>query len=782
MISKKIYVSAATILSLFFIDTVFAQQRPNSKVITPATVRKPNRTRQNPNPETQTRSIDARVDSVLNLMTLDEKIGQITLFTSDYDVTGPTIRKGYADDIKSGKCGNIFNAQTAAFTRKLQDIAMTQTRLKIPLLFGYDVIHGYKTIFPTPLGESTSWDLEAIEKSAHIAGEEAAAAGLHWTFAPMVDVARDPRWGRCMEGSGEDTYLGAQIAAARVRGFQTKIGATNSVAACVKHFAAYGAVLAGRDYNSVDMSDVSLWETYLPPFKACVDAGALTFMTSFNEINGVPSSANKNLLTDILKNKWGFKGFVVTDYTSINEMVQHGNVKDDKDAGEKSINAGVDMDMQGAVYSNYLAKSISEGSVAIERVNDAVKRILRVKFQLGLFENPYKFSDEAREKSIIFSDANRQVARDVARKSMVLLKNDKQILPLSKSVKNIAVIGSLANSRQDMMGSWSGAGEGDKCVSLLEGLKSKMPNANIVYTEGYKLENNPPKMISNTTSTPRDLNGLNAFEDAVKTANAADVVIVVVGERGWMTGEASCRADISLPGAQDDLVRALIGTSKPVVVILMNGRPLAIPYLAENASSILEAWFPGTEGGNAIADVLFGDYNPSGKLTMTFPRAVGQVPLYYNHKNTGRPTTPDNKYSTKYMDIAETPQYPFGFGLSYTSFDYSDISVNKTNFTLGEKLEATVTVKNSGNFDGEEVVQLYVRDLVGSLTRPVKELKGFKKIFLQRGESKTVNFTLTSDDLAFYHTNLEKFAEAGEFDIFIGTNSDVRKAVRVTLK
>lgn len=775
--SKKNYLVFATIFSLFFKGEIFAQQRTDSKVIVPATVRKPNRARQNPNPTSQSKNIDARVDSVLSLMTLDEKIGQITLYTSDYDVTGPTIRKGYADDIKSGKCGNIFNAQTAAFTRKLQDIAMTQTRLKIPLLFGYDVIHGYKTIFPTPLGESTSWDLEAIEKSAHIAGEEAAASGLHWTYAPMVDIARDPRWGRCMEGSGEDTYLGSLIAAARVRGFQTKIGAPNSVAACAKHFAAYGAALAGRDYNSVDMSDVSLWETYLPPFKACVDAGALTFMTSFNEINGVPSSANKMLLTDILKNKWGFKGFVVTDYTSINEMVQHGNVKDDKDAGEKSINAGVDMDMQGAVYSNYLSKSISEGSVSIDRVNDAVKRILRVKFQLGLFEDPYKFCDEAREKSIIFSDANRQVARQIARKCMVLLKNDKQILPLSKSVKNIAVIGSLANSRPDMMGSWSGAGEGDKCVSLLEGLKSKMPNANIVYTEGYVLENKPPKMQNSAIRTT-----VTDFSDAVKTANTADIVIVAVGERGWMTGEASCRADITLPGAQDDLVRALIATGKPVVVVLMNGRPLAIPYLAENASAMLEAWFPGTEGGNAIADVLFGDYNPAGKLTMTFPRSVGQVPLYYNHKNTGRPATPDNKYSSKYMDVAVTPQYPFGFGLSYTSFDYSDFGVNKTSFAFGEKLEAIVTVKNSGNFDGEEVVQLYVRDLVGSLTRPVKELKGFKKIFLKQGESKTVSFTLTSDDLAFYHTNLEKFAEAGEFDIFIGTNSDVSKAVRVVLK
>ncbi len=789
---------------VFSAQLVVAQTKPSTKVITPSEVRRPKRhetptpntptpntpTPTTPTPTTPTPStptvpsgtsslaLDQKVDSVLNMMTLDEKIGQITLFTSDWDVTGPTIRSGYANDIKSGKCGNIFNAHTAAYTRKLQEIAMTQTRLKIPLLFGYDVIHGYKTIFPTPLGESCSWDLDAIEKSAHVAGEEAAAAGLHWTYAPMVDIARDPRWGRCMEGAGEDTYLGSLIGAARVRGFQTKIGATNSVAACAKHFAAYGAALAGRDYNSVDMSDVSLWETYLPPFKACVDAGALTFMTSFNEINGVPSTASKLLLTDILKNKWNFKGFVVTDYTSINEMVQHGNVKDDKDAGEKSINAGVDMDMQGAVYYNFLTKSLSENAVAMERVNDAVKRVLRVKFQLGLFDDPYKYSNEAREKSVIFSDANRQTAREVARKCLVLLKNKNQLLPINKAVRNIAVVGSLANSRQDMIGSWSGAGEGDKCVSLLEGIKSKLPTANVIYSEGYKLENTPPKMERTDVKMP----AVTDFSDAVKAANFADVVIVAVGERGWMTGEASCRAEINLPGAQEDLVRALIATGKPVVVVLMNGRPLAIPYLAENASAILETWYAGTEGGNAIADVLFGDYNPSGKLTMTFPRALGQVPLYYNHKNTGRPTQPDNKYSTKYMDLPETPLYPFGFGLSYTSFDYSDIVVNKTSFGFGEKLEVTTTVRNSGTYDGEEVVQLYARDLVGSLTRPVKELKGFKKIFLKRGESQTVSFTLTSDDLAFYHTNLEKVAEAGDFDISVGGNSDASKMVRVTLK
>ena len=652
--------------------------------------------------------------------------------------------------------------------------------MKIPLLFGYDVIHGYKTIFPTPLGESASWDLEAIEKSARIAAEESAAAGLHWTFAPMVDVARDPRWGRCIEGSGEDTYLASVIGAARVRGFQGKIGATNSVAACAKHFAAYGGAQAGRDYHTVDISDIALWETYLPPFKACVDAGALTFMTSFNEINGVPSTANKELLTDILKKKWGFDGFIVTDYTSINEMVNHGNVKDDKDAGEKSLNAGVDMDMQGAVYYNYLQKSLKEGKVSIARVNDAVRRILKVKFQLGLFEDPYKYSDETREKQIVFSKENVEASRDVAKKSIVLLKNNNQILPLSKSVKNIALIGPLADSKADMMGSWSGAGDGNSCISLMEGIKNKVPNANIIYAKGCELENTPPKMQS-SVAAPLRRDG-KQFEEAMKAANQADVVVVAVGERGWMTGEASSRADISLPGLQEDLIKELVKTGKPIVVVLINGRPLTFPWVADNATAIVETWFGGTQGGNAIADVLFGDYNPSGKLTMTFPRALGQVPIYYNAKNTGRPMDANNKYSSKYMDVPNTPQYPFGFGLSYTTFDYSNLAVNKKSFRLNDTLQVSITVKNTGNFDGEEVVQLYVRDLVGSITRPVKELKGFKKLMIKKGESKTISFNLTNADLAFYQSNLEKKAEAGDFDIMIGGNSDDVKTIRVTLQ
>ncbi len=718
---------------------------------------------------------DRKADSVLSKMNLEEKIGQLTLFTSDWDVTGPTIRKGYADDIRSGKCGNIFNAHTAAYNRKLQEIAMKETRMKIPLLFGYDVIHGYKTIFPIPLGEAASWDLEIIEKTARIAAEESAASGLHWTFAPMLDIARDPRWGRCTEGSGEDVFLGSKIGAARTIGFQGKIGSTSSVIACAKHFAAYGAAIAGRDYSGVDMSEMSLWETYLPPFKACVDAGALTFMTSFNEINGVPSSANRSLLTDILKDKWGFKGFIVTDYTSINEMVNHGNVKDDKDAGEKSINAGVDMDMQGAVFYTHLQKSIAEGKVSMAAVNDAVKRILRVKFQLGLFDDPYKFSDTEREKRVVFSKENRDVARDAARKSIVLLKNEHSMLPLSKKTKTIAVIGPLADSKVDLMGSWTGAGDGNACVSLLEGIKNVAPNVNILFAKGCDLENNFPAMNSPMLST-------DGFAEAVKIADESDVVVVAVGERGWMTGEAACRADIGLPGVQSALILELIKTGKPVIVVLINGRPLTFPEVADKATAIVETWFGGTEAGNAIADVLFGDYNPSGKLPMTFPRSVGQIPLYYCQKNTGRPFDANNKYSSKYMDLPNTPQYPFGFGLSYTSFSYENMGVNRPIFGFNDKLEVSINVKNTGDRDGTEVVQLYVRDVVGSITRPLKELKGFKKIFLKKGESQTVNFTLTAEDLAFYHADLEKKAEAGDFDVMIGGSSDVVKTVRVTLK
>lgn len=711
-------------------------------------------------------SIERRVDSLLSLMTLEEKIGQMTLFTSDWELTGPTLRATYKEDIRKGRVGAIFNAHTAAYTKELQRIAVEETRLGIPLLFGYDVIHGYKTIFPIPLGEAASWDLQAIEKSARIAAVEAAASGLHWTFAPMVDIARDPRWGRISEGAGEDTYLGSVIAKARVQGFQGKgFDNADAVLACAKHFAAYGAAQAGRDYHTVDMSEQVLREVYLPPFKAAVDAGVWTFMTSFNEWNGIPASAHEQLLKDILKWEWSFPGFVVTDYTSINEMVQHGYAADFKHAGELSVNAGVDMDMQGAVYYNHLEQLIREGKVKEARVNDAVRRILRMKFMLGLFENPYKFSDAEREKRFILSQEHLAAARDVARKSMVLLRNENQVLPLARNLKNIAVIGPLADSKVDMLGNWSAAGDAKDCVTLLEGVRAKWPGAQVRYEKGCEV-NTPDKA---------------GFAGALAAAKKADVVILAVGEAGWMSGEAASRSDIGMPGVQADLARALLATGKPVVMVLMNGRPLTLGDLAEKVPTILETWFAGTQGGHAIADVLAGDHNPSGKLPVTFPRNVGQIPLHYNMKNTGRPMNPSDKYTSKYIDVPNTPQWSFGFGLSYTTFEYSDLKTDKTSFDFHESVNISVRIKNTGNYDGEETVQLYVRDLIGSVTRPVRELKGFQKIFLKKGESKTVQFRLNADDLRFYNHELRFRAEPGDFDIWVGGDSDAKLGTRVTL-
>lgn len=714
------------------------------------------------------KTIDERVDSVMSKMTLEEKIGQMTLFTSDWDVTGPTVRDNYKADIIAGKVGAIFNAHTAAFNRELQRMAVEETRLKIPLLFGYDVIHGYQTIFPIPLGEAASWDLDAIEKSARVAAEEATAAGLHWTFAPMVDIARDPRWGRIAEGAGEDTYLGSKIAAARVKGFQgNDIGATNTLLACAKHYAAYGAAQAGRDYNTVDMSDRVLRETYLPPFKAAKDAGVKTFMTAFNELDGVPCTGNKFLLTDVLRNEWGFSGFVVTDYTSINEMVPHGIVANEKEAGELAVNAGVDMDMQGAVYYNYLAQSVKEGKVNVKTIDAAVHRILRLKFELGLFDDPYRYSDVAREKRVMMSKENQAAARDVASKSIVLLKNQNQVLPLAKNIKTLAVIGPLADNKSELIGSWSGAGDYNKCTSVLEGIKQKTgPNTKILEAKGCEI-------------TGDDRSG---FDAAILAATQADAVVVVVGEKALMTGEAASRADISLPGVQQALVEKLASTGKPVIVVLMNGRPLVLTDVHEKATAILETWFLGTQAGNAIADVLFGDYNPSGKLPVTFPRALGQVPLYYNMKNTGRPMDPNNKYTSKYIDVPNSPLYPFGFGLSYTTFQYSVPRVSKTTFKPGEKIKVSITLGNTGNRAGEETVQLYVRDLVGSVTRPLKELKGFQKVQLQAGERKDITFELSADDLKAFDRKMQWVAEPGDFLVMIGGNSEQVQTVKVTLQ
>ncbi len=702
---------------------------------------------------------DAKIDQLLSKMTLEEKIGQLNLLTSSWDVTGPTISDDYMDQIKAGNVGAIFNAFTADYTRKLQKIAVEDTRLGIPLIFGYDVIHGHRTIFPIPLAESCSWDLEGITESSRIAATEASAEGIHWTFAPMVDITRDPRWGRVAEGSGEDTYLGVQIAKARVKGFQgDSLGAVNTILACIKHFAAYGAPQAGRDYNTVDMSMRTLQEDYLPPYKAGVDAGAATIMTAFNEIGGVPCTASHYLLTDLLRDQWGFQGFVVTDYTAINELIPHGVAGNQKEAALLSFDAGVDMDMQSSAFIDQLKTLIKEGKVTEKKIDESVRRILLMKYELGLFDDPYRYCDAQREKNEILSADKKEAARNMARESMVLLKNN-GVLPLRENVKKIAVIGPLGDSKVDMIGNWSAAGDRNGSVTLVEGLQQKLSqNTRVTFTKGCDVEGD-------------DKSG---FAEAERAARDADVVILAIGEHGNMSGEAASRSNIDIPGVQNELANSIFKIGKPVVVVLFNGRPLTIADLDLKAPAILEAWFPGIQAGNAIADVLFGDYNPSGKLTMTFPRNVGQVPIFYNAKNTGRPVDPkllDEKYKSRYLDVVNAPLYPFGYGLSYTDFEFSDLQIPKPVIHKGDTLTITVNVANMGDYDGEEVVQLYVQDLVGSVTRPVRELKGFQKVMIQKGKSKTITFRLTEADLRFYDLNMNYTSEPGDFKVYIGGNS-----------
>lgn len=699
---------------------------------------------------------DQFVDSLVSIMTIEEKVGQLTLFTSDMDQTGAYIRKEYETDIKEGKVGAIFNAYGAAYTRRLQEMAVNNTRLRIPLLFGYDVIHGQRTIFPMPLAEAASWNLEAIQRSARIAAEEATAEGLHWTFAPMCDIARDPRWGRIVEGAGEDPYLGSLIGAARVKGFQgDDLTQTNTMAACVKHFAAYGAAQAGRDYHSVDMSRMMLREVYLPPYKAALDAGAVTVMSSFNDLDGIPATANKFLMTEVLRDEWHFKGFVVTDYTSIMELLYHGVAADTAEAAELSIKAGIDMDMQSGFFMQELPRLVAEKKVDEKLVDEAVKRILKVKYQLGLFEDPYRYCSEEREKNEIMSPEKLEAARDMARRSIVLLKNEDQLLPLSKSDKKIAVIGPLADSKRDMIGSWSAAGDWTKSVTLLEGIKAKVPNAKITFAKGCEVDGNDTK----------------GFAEAKRVAQQSDVVILAVGEAYWMSGEAASRSNIDLPGVQQQLVEMIHATGKPVVVVLMNGRPLTINWIDKNVPAILETWLLGTEAGNAIADVIFGDYNPSGKLPVTFPQNVGQIPIYYSMKNTGRPFEADDKYTSKYLDVSNDPLYVFGHGLSYADFEYVAMRLSTEAIHENETLKIEVELKNKGAYAGEEVVQLYVQDLVGSVTRPVRELKGFKRQWLEPGQSAVVAFELAVKDLAFYKANGTFGAEPGEFRVYAGGSS-----------
>ncbi len=707
---------------------------------------------------------DDKIDSLISQMTMEEKIGQLTLFTSDWATTGPSIRENYLDDIRSGRAGNIFNAHTAAYNTRLQRVAVEESRLGIPLLFGYDVIHGYKTIFPIPLAEAATWDLTLIEKAARIAAEEATAGGLHWTFAPMVDIARDPRWGRIAEGAGEDVYLGSLIAAARVRGFQgDDLAATNTMLACAKHYAAYGAAQGGRDYHTVDISMRSLWETYLPPFKAAIDAGVTTFMTAFNELDGIPASAHTYLLEDVLRGIWNFEGFVVSDYTSINEMVPHGFAADNRQAAMLAMNAGVDMDMQGAVYYNHLQELTESGRVNEDKIHLSVKRILQLKNKLGLLDDPYRYSDETREKSMILSAENKSAAQEIARHSIVLLKNNNNALPLDSSEK-IALIGPLVDSPIDMLGSWHGSGQAEDVISILKAFTDMERNFN--YSKGCEIEGSDTSL----------------FNEAIRVAESADKIVMVVGEHFNMSGEAASRARIRIPEIQQRLIKRLITLSKPLILVLINGRPLCLPWESEIADAILEAWQPGTMAGPAIADVLYGDHNPSGKLPVTFPEDEGQIPLYYDMKNTGRPMQADQKYTSKYLDVSNDPLYPFGFGLSYTNFQYQTATVDKTELGINDTLKFSVVVSNTGGRTGHEVVQLYMRDPVASVTRPVKELKRFEKIFLQPGESKEVLFILSVEDLKFYDQKLQRIAEPGEFLFGIGPDSDLDLNIKVTLK
>ncbi|MFD2784353.1 beta-glucosidase BglX [Hymenobacter rubripertinctus] len=727
--------------------------------------------------------MDKFISELMAKMNLDEKIGQLNLITVGFDVTGPVVSKDVDASIKRGAVGAVLNTFTPQAARKLQELAVKQTRLKIPLIFGYDVIHGHRTIFPIALGLASSWDLVAIERSARIAAEESSADGINWVYSPMVDISRDPRWGRISEGAGEDPYLGSQIARVMVRGYQgDDLTKSNTVMACVKHFALYGAAEAGRDYNTTDMSLVRMYNEYLPPYKAAIDAGAGSMMSSFNDINGVPATGNKWLMTELLRNQWGFTGFVATDYTAINEMSAHG-MGDDAKVSALALNAGIDQDMVGEIYLKNLAQNLKDGTVTQEQIDVACRRILEAKWKLGLFQDPYRYTNEKRAKQTMMKPEFVADARDIARKSLVLLKNSNNALPLKKT-GTIALIGPLATRQRDMIGSWSGAGDWKQAVSLEQGIRNAVGgSAKIVTAQGANFTEDA-QMIARLNEYGGELNvdprsADEMIREAVQVAQSADVIVAAVGESQGMTGEAASRADIGLPGRQLELLKALKATGKPLVLVLMNGRPLTLPWEDKNADAILETWYAGSQAGNAIADVLFGSYNPSGKLTATFPQSVGQIPLYYNHKMTGRPYqgVALDKYKSRYMDVTNDPLYPFGFGLSYTTFQYGKPELSTTNLAMNGTLEVKVTVQNTGSYDGEEVAQLYIRDLVGSISRPVKELKGFQKVLLKKGESRTLTFRLTPEDLKFYNNDLKFVAEPGDFQVFIGGNSrDVQMA------
>ena len=738
---------------------------------------------------------EEKVDSIISLMTLDEKLGQLNLPATGPITTGSSKSTDVVKKIEEGKIGGLFNIKDIKNIYEVQKIAVEKSRLGIPLIFGMDVIHGFKTTFPIPLGLSASWDMEMIEKTAQIAASEASANGINWTFSPMVDISRDPRWGRVSEGNGEDPFLGSQIAKAMVNGYQQNdMSANNTMMACVKHFALYGAAEAGRDYNTVDMSRVRMFNEYLPPYKAAVDAGVGSVMASFNEIDGVPATGNKWLLTDLLRDDWAFNGFVVSDYTGIYEMMAHG-MGDEVAVTSLALKAGLDMDMAGdspnisAAFIKNLKTALDNGDITIKDVDNAVARVLTAKYQVGLFEDPYKYCSEERAKNDTYTQENRDYARLVGAESTVLLKNENQILPLKKS-GTIAVIGPLAKASNNMAGTWSVSTDHENCISVWDGLQQTVGNdVNLLYAKGsnvdYDFELEKRATMFGKTILRDNRTDQQMIDEAVAIAKKSDVILATIGESSELSGESSSRTDIGIPQVQKDLLNALLKTGKPVVLVLFTGRPLTLVEESENVPSILNVWFPGSEAGLSISDVLFGAVNPSGKLTATFPRNVGQVPLFYNHKNTGRPLGNSEghfeKFKSNYIDSRNEPLYPFGYGLSYTTFKYGDVKLDKTSMSQKDMVTVSVDITNTGDYDGKEVAQLYIRDVIGSITRPVKELKGFQKIFLKKGETKTVSFTLSVEDLKFYNANIDFVAEPGEFQVAIGTDSNVEFKNTITL-
>jgi beta-glucosidase len=695
--------------------------------------------------------IEKRIDSILKKLSLEQKIGQLNQLSGGFDKNkGSSVTDEQKKLIREGKLGSMLNVYGAKLTRELQEIAIKESPSHIPLIFGFDVIHGFRTAFPVPLAESCSWDPEYIEKSERVSAKEASAQGLHWTFAPMLDIARDPRWGRIMEGAGEDPFLGSAIAMAKVKGFQGEdVSSPYSISACAKHYVAYGAAEGGRDYNTVDISERTLREIYLPPFYATIKAGIRTFMSSFNEISGIPGSANKHTLTDILRDEWKFNGFVVSDWSSLAEVIVHGYAADGKEAAKKCLTAGVDMDMEGKIYIDHLDYLVKNKILDEKIIDEAVRRILRVKFELGLFDNPFLRCDEEREKKELLSKENLDISYEMAKRSIVLLKNKKEVLPLNNKFKNIAVIGSLADSKKDIIGEWSAIGRPEESITILEGIKSKFNFANIIFEKGCGI---------NDSLQPD-------FSKAIDAAKKSDLVIMCLGESANMSSEANCRSSLDLPGYQNELFNTIYKLGKPVVIIIMNGRPLSITNLDAKADAIVEAWFPGTMGGKAVADIIYGDYNPSGKLTVSFPRTVGQIPIYYNHKSSGRPDI------SKYLDIPNTPLYPFGYGLSYAKFEYKNLKLDHNEINPNENIKVTVDITNTGKYEGTETAQLYIQDVSGSVTRPIKELKGFKKATIKPGETVTIEFTLTPELMGALNEGMKFAVEPGLFKVYAGTSS-----------